>query len=305
MKKHIKKLSIMSGFFFTGMSLVGCQNTKSVPIAEENSQVIEEVVEEAEEGEYGLGEVSQEAFRLGEDYVGFLVRSYDANSYSDSVCIRYMPLSSFSVLTASDSFYIVKDYEEGRKYNTYYDYLRDRAVPDDFVVNEVIPLSIYMENHSTLFSNAVSDKYLHFTVFDSKKILQEVDTTINDLVSLEQIKYIGISRVSSTEDNVCYINYVPIEDVDVVYNSNYCYLVDQYQEGISSSIYQADLLSGSRVPNLSEYEVLPFSDFVSQHADNYSSLVDFLFFGDALVDTISGDGFIDSYQSSIAMQKVK
>ena len=147
--------------------------------------------------------------------------------------------------------------------------------------------------------------YLISLLFDSKKILQEVDTTINDLVSLEQIKYIGISRVSSTEDNVCYINYVPIEDVDVVYNSNYCYLVDQYQEGISPSIYQVDLLRGSKVPNLSEYQVLPFSDFVSQHADDYSSLVDFLNNGDALVDTISGDGFIDSYQSSIAMQKVK
>ena len=66
-----------------------------------------------------------------------------------------------------------------------------------------------------------------------------------------------------------------------------------------------DLLRGSKVPNLSEYQVLPFSDFVSQHADDYSSLVDFLNNGDALVDTISGDGFIDSYQSSIAMQKVK
>ena len=44
MKKHIKKLSIMTGFFFTGMSFVGCQNTKSVPIVEDDSQVIEEVL---------------------------------------------------------------------------------------------------------------------------------------------------------------------------------------------------------------------------------------------------------------------
>lgn len=309
MKKHIKKLSIMTGFFFTGMSFVGCQNTKSVPIVEDDSQVIEEVLENAceieLEGEYGLGDVSQEAFRFGEDYVGFLVHADAANSYSDSFSIHYMPLSSFSVLTASDCFYIVKDYEEGRKYNTYYDYLRDRAVPDDLVLNEVIPLSAYMESHSTLFSNAVSDKYLHFTIFDSQKILQEVDSTIFDLATYEQKKYLGVSRVSSTEDNVCYINYVPVEDASVVYNSNYCYLVDQYQEGISPSIYQVDLLRGDRVPNLSEYQVLPFSDFVSQHADDYSSLVDFLNNGDALVDTISGDGFIDSYQSSIAMQKVK
>lgn len=305
MEKYIKKLSIMTGFFLTGMSFVGCQNTKNSPDIEEDSQVLEEVVEEAEEGEYDLGEISQEAFRLGEDYVGFLVRSYDVDSYSDSACIRYMPLSSFSVLTASDSFYIVKDYDESKKYNTYYDYLRDRAVPDDIVVNEVIPLSVYMENHSTLFSNSVGDKYLHFTVFDSKKILQEVDTTIDDLASLEQIKYLGISRVSSTEDNVCYINYVPVNDAEIVYNSRYCYLVDDYQETVSSSVYQADLLSGSKVPNLSEYEVLSFYDFISKYADNYSSLVEFLNDSEALVDTISSDSFIDSYQSSIAIQKVK
>ena len=93
MKKHIKKLSIMSGFFFTGMSLVGCQNTKSVPIVEDDSQVIEEVLENAceieLEGEYGLGEVSQEAFRFGEDYIGFLVHADAANSYSDSFSIHF------------------------------------------------------------------------------------------------------------------------------------------------------------------------------------------------------------------------
>lgn len=309
MKKYIKKLSIMTGFFLTGMSFVGCQNTKSVPIVEDDSHVIEEVLdnvdEEELEGEYGLGKVSQEAFRFGEDYVGFLTYVNDVNSYSDSFSIHYMPLSSFSVLTASDGFYIVKDYEEGRKYNTYYDYLRDRAVPDDLVLNEVIPLSAYMESHSTLFSNAVSDQYLHFTIFDSQKILQEVNSTIFDLATYEQRKYLGVSRVSSTEDNVCYINYVPLEDASVVYNSNYCYLVDQYQEGISPSIYQVDLLRGNRVPNLSEYQVLSFSDFVLQYADHFSSVVEFLNDSEALVDTISSDSFIDSYQSSIAMQKVK
>lgn len=309
MKKYIKKLSIMTGFFLTGMSFVGCQNTKSVPIVEDDSHVIEEVLdnvdEEELEGEYGLGKVSQEAFRFGEDYVGFLTYVNDVNSYSNSFSIHYMPLSSFSVLMASDGFYIVKDYEDGKDYNSYYDYLRGCAVPDDFVLNEVIPLSAYMESHSTLFANAVSDQYLHFTIFDSQKILQEVNSTIFDLATYEQRKYLGVSRVSSTEDNVCYINYVPLEDASVVYNSNYCYLVDQYQEGISPSIYQVDLLRGNRVPNLSDYQVLSFSDFVLQYADHFSSVVEFLNDSEALVDTISSDSFIDSYQSSIAMQKVK
>ena len=82
-------------------------------------------------------------------------------------------------------------------------------------------------------------------------------------------------------------------------------MVDQYQEGISPSIYQVDLLRGNRVPNLSEYQVLSFSDFVLQYADHFSSVVEFLNDSEALVDTISSDSFIDSYQSSIAMQKVK
>lgn len=309
MNKHIKKLSIMTGIFFTGITLVGCHDTKDNSDLEDDSYVLEEVVDdeiEEEEGKYGFEEVSQLAFRRGEEYVGFLVHSYDHFSYPTSASIRYMPISSFSVLTTDDAFYIVKDYQENKKYDTYYDYLRGGAVPKELEVEEISSLSSYIEHHQDLFSNAVSDKYSHFTVFDSKKILQEADTTISDLAVYEQRKYLGVSRISSTEENVCYINYVPVDQVEVVHNSYQCYLVDDYEEGMSSSIYQADLLRGSKVPSLPDYEILPFSDFVLQHPDNFSpSIIEFLNNSEAFYFTISSQDFIDSYQSSIAVQKVK
>lgn len=304
MHRYIKKLSIMTGLVFSGFSFVGCQDIKDDDVVENNSYVLEETLEEVEEGSLGLGEISQIADRKGEKFVGFLVNSYDAIGYPSSASIRYMPISSFSVLLSDTTFYVVKDYQNNQ--GSYYDYLRNQVVPENLASLEVIPLHAYISNHSSLFSDAVCDIYSHFTVFDSQKLLQENHATVSDLADYEQQKYLGISRVSSTEQNTCYIHYVPVDDLDIVYNSYQCYLVENYQENLSPSISQIDLLRGSKVPNYSDFSIISFSDFVFEHPDNFSSLID-EFLNNSDVDTfcISSQSFMDSYQSSVAKQKVR
>ncbi len=305
MRKYIKKMSVMTGLFFSGFSLVGCQDIKKHDVVENNSYVLEESVDEVEEeGKFGLGEVSRIANRRGEEFVGFLVHSYDAAGYPSSASIRYMPISSFSVLVSDNTFYVVKDYQNDKR--SYYDYLHGEVVSENLDSLEVMSLQTYMNNHSTLFSDAVCDQYLHFTVFDSQKLLQESNPTIADLADYEQKKYLGISRISNTEENTCYIYYVPVDELDMVYNSYQCYLVENYQENLSPSIYQIDLLRGSKVPYISDFSIVPFSDFVYQHPDNFSSLINnFLNNNDVTTYSISSQSFIDSFQSSVAKQKVR
>ena len=92
----------------------------------------------------------------------------------------------------------------------------------------------------------------------------------------------------------------------MVYNSYQCYLVENYQENLSPSIYQIDLLRGSKVPYISDFSIVPFSDFVYQHPDNFSSLINnFLNNNDVTTYSISSQSFIDSFQSSVAKQKVR
>ena len=149
-----------------------------------------------------------------------------------------MPISSFSVLVSDNTFYVVKDYQNDKR--SYYDYLHGEVVSENLDSLEVMSLQTYMNNHSTLFSDAVCDQYLHFTVFDSQKLLQESNPTIADLADYEQKKYLGISRISNTEENTCYIYYVPVTKY---LNDNRDKIKIIIDELTSTNTYNTNLLS--------------------------------------------------------------
>lgn len=301
MNKYIKKLSVVTGLFFTSFSLVGCQSSSS-EIKEEVSHAI---VEE-EHGEYDLGEVSQLASRRGVEFVGFLQKAYNPMGYPVSASIRYDDISSFSVLITDDSYYVVKDYQEDKQLNTYYDFLRGGSVPSYLSITDVFSLEDYRSHNEDLFTSSISDCYSSFTIYDCSSLLQEETYHFDDLTSYTKEKYLGISRVSTTEQNTCYITYVPMEDVDVVGNRYVCNLVENYVSDISTSIFQVDLLDGNKASVGENMEVTDFSTFVQENADSFSlELVDFVNSSEVSSYCISNQEFSDAYDASMILQKTK
>ena len=175
-----------------------------------------------------------------------LQKVYNPLGYPVSASVRYGDISSFSVLVSDVNFYIVKNYQEGTPLNTYYDFLRDKSVPSDLSITNVVSLKDYRKSEEAMFLNATSDSYSSFTIYDCSSLLQEEAYHFDDLTSYTKEKYLGISRVSSGEKNTCYITYVPLEDVDVVGNRYVCNLVENYVSDLSTSIFQVDLLDGKK-----------------------------------------------------------
>lgn len=301
MNKYIKKLSVVTGLFFTSFSLVGCQSSSS-EIKEEVSHAI---VEE-EHGEYDLGEVSQLASRRGVEFVGFLQKAYNPMGYPVSASIRYDDISSFSVLITDDSYYVVKDYQEDKQLNTYYDFLRGGSVPSYLSITDVFSLEDYRSHNEDLFTSSISDCYSSFTIYDCSSLLQEEAYHFDDLSSSMGEKYLGISRVSTTEQNTCYITYVPMEDVDVVGNRYVCNLVENYVSDLSTSIFQVDLLDGKKAFYGEDMTVTDFSDFVETHSDSFPlELVDFVTSDSITSYCIFNYEFRDFYDASMAVQKTR
>ena len=301
MNKYIKKLSVVTGLFFTSFSLVGCQSSSS----EIKEEVSHEIVEE-EHGEYDLGEVSQLASRRGVEFVGFLQKAYNPMGYPVSASIRYDDISSFSVLITNDGYYVVKDYQEDKQLNTYYDFLRGGSVPSYLSITDVFSLEDYRSHNEDLFTSSISDCYSSFTIYDCSSLLQEDDYNFDDLSSSMGEKYLGISRVSTTGQNTCYITYVPMEDVDVVGNSYDCNLIESYNGDISNSVFQADLLDGNKASVGENMEVTDFSTFVQENADSFSlELVDFVNSSEVSSYCISNQEFSDAYDASMVLQKTK
>ena len=134
----------------------------------------------------------------------------------------------------------------------------------------------------------------------------EDDYNFDDLSSSMGEKYLGISRVSTTEQNTCYITYVPMEDVDVVGNSYDCNLIESYDGDISNSVFQADLLDGNKASFGENMEVTDFSTFVQENADSFSlELVDFVNSSEVSSYCISNQEFSDAYDASMVLQKTK
>lgn len=301
MNKYINKLSIMTSLLFTSFSLVGCQESSSDSLKE-----VPEVSVEEEHGIYDLGYVSQLANRRGEEFVGFLQKVYNPLGYPVSASVRYGDISSFSVLVSDVNFYIVKNYQEGVPLNTYYDFLRDKSVPSDLSITNVVSLKDYRKSEEAMFLNATSDSYSSFTIYDCSSLLQEETYHFDDLTSYTKEKYLGISRVSSGEKNTCYITYVPLEDVDVVGNRYVCNLVENYVSDLSTSIFQVDLLDGKKAFYGEDMTVTDFSDFVETHSDSFPlELVDFVTSDSITSYCIFNYEFRDFYDASMAVQKTR
>lgn len=301
MNQYIKKFSIMTKLFLTGFSLVGCQSSSL-----DSQEEVSEVSVEENHSFYDLGYVSQLANRRGEEFVGFLQKVYNPLGYPVSASVRYGEVSSFSVLVSDINYYIVKDYQEDRKLNTYYDFLRGKSVPSDLFITDIFSLEDYYGKNEALFTDAICDCYSAFTIYDCSSLLQEEAYNFDDLTTSTNEKYLGISRVSSAEKNTCYITYVPMEDVDVVGNCYDCNLVESYASDVSTSIFQVDLLEGKKALIGEDMSITDFSTFVQTHSDSFPlELVDFVNSSEVGSYCLFNQEFSDAYDDSIAVQKTR
>lgn len=267
----IKKSLFLAGLSLTSLTISGCSIAKEVPVIEEN---VEEDVEE--KNAYGFSSISDRGKRAGVHYIGFLYEIFDIVGNPTTGIVKFAPKDSFSVIQTEEEIYIIKEYDQNKNISTYYDYLRDRAVPNDISIDHVTSLEEYIEEHSDLFSTSLLDQYANFDLYQVKTLLGEERRSLIDLSCDEGRKYIQVSRTSSTQNDTAIISYAPVDCLSIVSGNGMSYLVEDYDSG-NTIRKQYDLLRGNTVPMGDGYQVDLFSDYVLSHRDSFdSSLVQFL-----------------------------
>lgn len=265
---NLKKALLLTELCLAGASVVGCNNKENDTVIVQEEKVIPE-----EHGNYGLGDINTISVRKNSNYVGFYRDIYDVLGYPTTGIIRYEDINDLSVIKANKGDFIVKNYSEVNPINTYYDYLRDNAVPNDITINSIESFDLYLKNNQDLFDSSLVDQYSNFNIYNVANLLGEQPYTLNDLILKTGEKYIQISRSFSTLNNAAVVKHVPVDNLSIVSKDSICFLIEDYVSGSR----QCDLLRGEEIVLGDDWEVDSFYDYVLEYCDIFSEdLVNFL-----------------------------